>query len=48
MHVLNNVTASIGSVITSPVPRIGQGIVSSAYLFATRSDPQWGRTIRVS
>ena len=40
MHFLNNVSASIGSVMKPAGFEAGQGIISSAYLKDT-SDPQW-------
>ena len=40
LHFLNNVSASIGSVIKPAGFENGQGIISSAYLKDT-SDPQW-------
>jgi branched-chain amino acid transport system substrate-binding protein len=40
LHILNNVSASIGSVMKPAGFENGQGIISSAYLKDT-SDPQW-------
>jgi branched-chain amino acid transport system substrate-binding protein len=40
LHVLNNVSASIGGVITPAGPENAQGIISSAYL-KDPTDPQW-------
>ena len=40
LHFLNNVSASIGGVITPAGPENAQGIVSSAYL-KDPTDPQW-------
>ena len=40
MHFLNNVSASIGGVITPAGPENAQGIISSAYL-KDPTDPQW-------
>src|ERR1700712_1648591 len=40
MHFLNNVSASIGSVIRPAGPENAQGIISSAYL-KDPTDPQW-------
>ena len=40
MHFLNNVSASIGSVMKPAGFEARQGIISSAYLKDT-SDPQW-------
>ena len=40
MHLLNNVSASIGSVMKPAGFENGQGIISSAYLKDT-SDPEW-------
>ncbi len=40
LHFLNNVSASIGSVITPAGPENAQGIISSAYL-KDPTDPQW-------
>jgi branched-chain amino acid transport system substrate-binding protein len=40
IHFLNNVSASIGGVITPAGPENAQGIISSAYLKDT-TDPQW-------
>jgi len=40
LHFLNNVSASIGSVITPAGPQNAQGIISSAYL-KDPNDPQW-------
>src|ERR1700691_3140001 len=40
LHLLNNVSASIGGVITPAGPENAQGIVSSAYL-KDPTDPQW-------
>jgi branched-chain amino acid transport system substrate-binding protein len=40
LHILNNVSASIGSVMKPAGFEKGQGIISSAYLKDT-SDPQW-------
>lgn len=40
MHFLNNVSASIGSVIKPAGPENAQGIISSAYL-KDPTDPQW-------